>query len=331
MPRGVDLTGEQKGFLFVIEDSGERTKGGEKLWKTRCICGSFNNYKTSRLTSGDRTSCGCRGRKAIKPIANKIKEKVRRMKGKDHLKSLDDLTHYNILQEYCNGSSVNQLSDKYLVSPDELRVYVRNFRDDLNSAFELQYLCDTTKTNIPVDTINKTISTTFIQDNLLDKLSSDTSTTLTKEEVLYSWIYANSGSSLTALKESGLNEVLKKQDKAHLNLLGVYLREKPNVAKYIKDLQLKNISDTDVTKEFVQSELIQQIQQLKELVSFDDGNQRGRGALLKSIELLGRTVGSFQDNIKIEKINPSDALDELIEMAKANPIKSTYTITEEDA
>jgi len=84
-----------------------------------------------------------------------------------------------------------------------------------------------------------------------------------------------------------------------------------------------------VSKKYVQSELIKQVEQLKEVIASDNGSQRARGAMLKAIELLGRSVGAFVDKVQVEQVDPSKALDQLIEMAKEETAHGTYRI--EDA
>ncbi len=77
-----------------------------------------------------------------------------------------------------------------------------------------------------------------------------------------------------------------------------------------------------VSKEYVQSELVSQLEELKE-VCIDDPRQRSN--LLKTVELLGRSIGAFSDKIQVEEVSPNQALDKLIEMSK-NSIVSIKTL-----
>ena len=56
--RGRDLTGQKFGRLTVIKCIG-RSKDRQKLWLCKCECGKLKESKTTYLTSGDTTSCGC--------------------------------------------------------------------------------------------------------------------------------------------------------------------------------------------------------------------------------------------------------------------------------
>lgn len=57
--KGIDLTGEKFGRLTVIKNVGVDKKSRLKLWLCECECGNMKITKTSYLTSGDTTSCGC--------------------------------------------------------------------------------------------------------------------------------------------------------------------------------------------------------------------------------------------------------------------------------
>ena len=60
------------------------------------------------------------------------------------------------------------------------------------------------------------------------------------------------------------------------------------------------------SKEFVQKTLIQTIRELQEDVG-DNGSNRNN--LLKSIELLGKTIpGSFTETVRTEEVSPKDTL-----------------------
>lgn len=57
--KGIDLTGNKFGRLTVIKEIGRDTKSRQKLWLCKCDCGNEKITKTSYLTSGDTSSCGC--------------------------------------------------------------------------------------------------------------------------------------------------------------------------------------------------------------------------------------------------------------------------------
>jgi len=59
-PRLIDLTGQNFGFLTVIE-RGENSRTGQTRWRCRCICGRETLVLTSSLRRKQTISCGCMG------------------------------------------------------------------------------------------------------------------------------------------------------------------------------------------------------------------------------------------------------------------------------
>ena len=56
-------------------------------------------------------------------------------------------------------------------------------------------------------------------------------------------------------------------------------------------------------------------------------SHRFRAQILKTIELLGKTVGAFTERIEIHEVDPANALDQLIEMAQEATVQE---ITQEE-
>ena len=328
------LVGRIFGSLLVLEDSGERNSKFEVIWKCECACGGRRLVRSSKLTSGQVTNCGC-SRKITKklPGTKKLRKKLR-----EKLLVLNDpkITQRikdNIVKDFMSGTSVSDLVLKYKVARTSLTVYLKNYRSTLNCAWELHTMLKVEKNQMTQTALDRTLVTKYVQPKLKALLSKGTSAILTEPELVYSWIYVNSGSNAIALKESGFEDVLEKthQTSAYKQLLGIFLREKHNIAKYICDLQKEAIKNTDISKKYVQSELSTQVEQLREICSSEGSSSRNRGNMLKAIEMLGRSIGAFQDNIKITEADPNEALDTLIDLAKESvPVvnKGSYKVEE---
>lgn len=141
----------------------------------------------------------------------------------------------------------------------------------------------------------------------------------------YAQYYAMTNDNHISLKESGLLVGIAKQrgkdtkvTKGAEKLRGLYLRSIPQVSSEIKKVRADLLADSPISKVMIQSELITQLEELKEIVA-DDPRQRSN--LIKVVELTGRSIGAFSDRIEVSEITPDKALDTLIEMAK---IDSTY-------
>ena len=221
------------------------------------------------------------------------------------------------INDFLFGLDYKELTEKYGVSYTTLRNGVKLYRERLNSAYELNYMANIQKTQVDDKAIQKALQVTFISDTLQDMLSDDHTEVLTDHELMYCYLFANTGSNEMALKESQLIKCLTETTPIRVRYLGMFLREKPNIKHFIQVLQKEKIAQLDASKERVQSELIQQIEQLKEITALTGGiTGTDRSNLIRSIELLGKTVGAFTDKIEIQEVKAADALDKLIEMAK---------------
>jgi hypothetical protein len=328
-----DLKGKIIGSLLVTGDSGERHRNGEILWNTECVCGTKNHLvRSSKLADKITLSCGCRTKiKKKLPGTRELRKKL-----KNNLKSLSNAefteeVRREIFFEFVQGATFKDLAKKYKITVTGMKSFIRKLRDSINTSWELNILMQVEQNQLTEPQLDNALATKYVSDSLKELLSTPDSPTLTEAEIVYSWIYVNSGSNGIALKESGLREVLKKtqQTEVYLNLIGIYLREKQNIAQYICELQKEFVKTTDVSKKYVQSELIRQVEQLKEICASDSA-QRNRSNMLKAIELLGRSVGSFTDKVQVEQVDHKGALDILVEKAQEEVRAGSYTVEDSD-
>jgi len=76
-----------------------------------------------------------------------------------------------------------------------------------------------------------------------------------------------------------------------------------------------------VEKPVIQHELIHQVEELKEVVKHEP---RQRSNLLKAIEMLGRTIGSFTDRVEVEETDAKSGLDILMDKIKEEEGVTVY-------
>ena len=168
--------------------------------------------------------------------------------------------------------------------------------------------------------IEKLKATEVINEEFLSLLSPDDSPTLTEEEALFSWIYVHKGDSIEALETAGLHIGLFPDRpatyKRGLLTRSIFLQNKANIAQYIKELREKKYYTEDVTKQYVQELLLEQIAQMQL-----KGDKRDAVNLRQTIELLGKTIGAFTEKIEVHEVDPSRSLDLLISMAKEASVK----------
>lgn len=328
-----DLVGLIFGNNLLVQSATKRRHPttGEIYWRCKCSCGNHGEYVTSDLTKGTRTSCGCRIKKKLKvnqktPFNADHVKRYKNKNGKVPIGKICQTKRDQIIKKYIEGSTIKELSEEFKVDITTLSYYIKDYRKKLNLTYELNQMLRRKHIQIDPAKLDVILRKRFAATKLHRVVSGDTSSTLTNEEILYSIVFVATGSNSAALRDSGFLEALDIQDAPRQKLLGMYLKEKPNVAAYIRSLQEKNIASLDVSKNIVQSELLTQISQLKELVALDGSSPAQRAQLLKAIELLGKTIGAFQDNIRIQEVNPGDALDLLVSKAKEEIAAGSYMI-----
>lgn len=158
-----------------------------------------------------------------------------------------------------------------------------------------------------------------INEDFLSLLSEPHDRLLTDHELQYCYNFVATGNNLVALESAELHKGLltqgsdktRNQYKLACQLRGHYLRQKKNVAEYILKLKEEQYIPEIIDKQFVQRELLETLHHQKE-----EGTPSKE--VLRTIELLGKTVGAFSDVIKIEEVDPSKALDYIESLAKAD-------------
>lgn len=66
-----DISGKRFGRLTALQPTGERSARGCTLWLCRCDCGKEIKADLGELTSGNRKSCGCLRRPALKDLVGR--------------------------------------------------------------------------------------------------------------------------------------------------------------------------------------------------------------------------------------------------------------------
>lgn len=335
--RSTDLTGwmNPEGHLLVLGDSGKRTPKGLIIW--RCVCGCGREIETNTMDLKKRKTCG-KCKKIERTRINKSKYSYLLL---NHTKrGIDSLTsseQYTILNSFLAGVPAVELEHTWNLRTGSVRVYLKNISDSLavglnieSKMNEINYSSKAPK-ELDVDSMVQSVLDRNYSKAIDNFVSPIDSADLTPEEVSFSWLLVQTGSIITALRGSGFLEAIG-EDKgtAYLQVLGTYLTRKRNIATFIKTLKSNQEIVKEISKDIIQNELVTQIYQLKEKISYEtESKSSDRGYLLKAIEMLGKTCGAFADRLTIEQVDPSAALDKLIEVAKEESKKSSYKILEE--
>lgn len=256
--------------------------------------------------------------------------------------ALSQLQIKNMIWDYTQEKLTNRaLAKKYDTTTEVINGIIRNFGTDFNNHTETLSLIQSQDIDDAViSTAFKQPSPTFkspelINSTFLKLLSHPKDTTLTEPEQTYCWIYAFTNDNNRALRDSGLTAGLKKRHSVEgksntsfqnaVKMRGYYLRSKENLSKYIRELREDRLQDLKIDKGYVQSQLVSDIEYMNE-----EADVARMGVKLKAIDLLGKTIpGCFSETIKVEEVKPDEALDSLLEMAKAD-VKRVVTTDNSD-
>lgn len=239
--------------------------------------------------------------------------------------NISEAMKLEIVNKYMNTDLTNkQLAEEYKTSEKNIELIVSRHWKALTNVRETKNLVGDQMNNLnhkggnyhALKAIQKVPS---INKEFLMLLSEPDDYELTDNELQYCYVFLATGDNTKALQESGLHVNLmgspRDKEKHSFDLAcrlrGMYIRKKKNIAKYLQSLKEKQYIPEIVNKEFIQRELLEQLEHQKELaVSSREIN--------KTIEMLGRTVGAFSDVIKVQEVDPAQALDYLSTLARAD-------------
>ena len=321
-----------QGTLLVLSDSKERTDKGEVIWRCVCGCGRTCFYPTSKIKK--RATCGkCKKAEREKLERSKYEYLIESSKSR-RVNDLSRSEQIELLDAYLEGRMGHDLDSAFNLKQGETLFYIRDLIDRLDTLLQLNMEWHKIEKmqGVPEFNMNKTLAT--VVDKQLERetvrlyLSEPDSEELTPHELAFAWLLFSTGHMPTALKESEMIKALGTKTGAYVQLLGQFLLTKPNIKAYVDHLRDNAIANTEMSKTFIQNELVEQIIQLKNKLASDETPRTAdRGYLISCIQLLGKTMASFTDKIQVEEINHGEALDTLIEMSKEE-IRSTYKVLE---
>jgi hypothetical protein len=229
---------------------------------------------------------------------------------------------YEILDLYLKGATIKELSNQFHYDEDKVRSMIDDHHEQLANSRAAHSLIITSKEGYnPV--LEKLKAIEVINDEFLSKLSPEDSPTLSEEEALFCWIYVHKGDSQEAIEMATLDTGLFKEQivtyKRGIFSRSLYLQNKNNVAQYITQLREQRYYTEDISKQYIQQLLLEQIDQVK-----SKGDRKDAVHLRQLIELLGKTIGAFTEKIEVMEYNPSRSLDLLIEMAQEASVKELH-------
>ena len=235
---------------------------------------------------------------------------------------LTDAEKFSCLDQYGKGVPITDIAKAVSRDKDMIRKFIQKQLKEMNTVRETNDMAK----GVPSNVLRQMGSapTKFLTKAFMDKL-------IDTAEV-YAYHFAATGDNEFAIKQSGLDVGIAKNvalgtKRYAYRVRGQFIRNQPMVSQYIKREQEIRLQEYNVEKAHIQHELIHQVEELKELVKYEP---RQRGNLLKSLEMLGRTIGSFTDRVEVEETDAKSGLDILMEKIKDEEGVATYESKQEE-
>jgi hypothetical protein len=237
------------------------------------------------------------------------KTKIRR-----NIDNLKPQEKWGILESYISlKTPLAKIGEEYNLSRPSVKHFVSRFANKFNNSRSIRLLM-TDKMN-SVEIIER-VNPELMNEKFLS-LTSKENEPLTQEEILFSELLLEYGDDITAIKRSNLDIGLVKDNRAlykeAMQMRAFYLKKKSNVREYITEARKRNLGLIEEGKEYVQQTLLEVVEQLK-----NSGDIKTTNSRLKAIELIGRTLGVFDDKLSVNHSNGDEALDRILEMANAD-------------
>lgn len=236
---------------------------------------------------------------------------------------LTDEQKYRVLKDYSQGISVRDIAKSVSRDRRFISNMIQKTLKEMNTIRETNDLVvGTTAGSLKMQL--GTSPTKFLTREFLDNVEQGAE--------VYAYYFGQTSDNKFSLEQAGLDkgiaETLPASTRNYVyKVRGQFIRDIPQVRDAIRAEQDRRIKEYRIEKPQVQMEIVQQIEELKE-ICIDDPRQRSN--LLKSIEMLGRSIGAFTDRIETTETDAKSGLEILMEKAKAEAGEVTVYEQEEN-
>lgn len=223
---------------------------------------------------------------------------------------------WEVLEEYLKGEkSLYQIAEDHGVTQKAAEHFIATTYRRFQNMRESRMLVRTQgDRQLQRAMVAKYVDSEHINRVFLDRLSEE-GDPLSDYEVLFAEFLVELGNGAKAVQKSKLDVGLNKQERATYvdacKLRAFYLKRKPNVLAYIHEVKRRNLFNLEDGKEYIQSHLINLIEQ-----AATSSSSKSVGTQLRAIEHLARTIGAFEDKVTLEHVNGDDPLDKILEKAR---------------
>lgn len=217
-----------------------------------------------------------------------------------------------ILSLYLEGKTPTEIAEELKSNPTSVGKFITYTVKSLFRMYETSKLIESHNRDlvhdryswVPLRSVDSSMNKKFMA-----KLSEPDAALLTEEERTFCYLLVHEGNELNALKESsldiGLKEARSSEYKRLASLRCTYLKAKPNLIAYMRELQVNYAGSVQVSKETLQTEILMTLSQLR-----NNDPVRSAPTIAKLLNDLGRTEGIFIDKTEVDnKLSLDDSFD----------------------
>jgi hypothetical protein len=208
-----------------------------------------------------------------------------------------------LISGFLDNKSYTEMAEELGVTEQTVKTFITSLAKTLFASVETKKLIESQAMDLagrkyswaPTKALDSQVNRKFVQ-----LLSEADSPILTEEEQSFCYLLVYEGNAKEALKDSGLDIGLSKsmgvaEYNRLLELRVTYLKTKPNLRDYMRELQVKYVDDLKVSKVTIQAELMRTITHLR-----NQDDPKNAPTIAKLLTDLGRTEGVFIDKSEVD-------------------------------
>ena len=232
---------------------------------------------------------------------------------------LSDGEKFQVIKMWVENAKYMDIANEFCMDYHTTNEWLRKFVNSVLAMHETRQLMKGGKVSNASLSLDAPVSTSKAIDKDFNALLSDESIDILNDaENIYVSTIIATGNTRKALALSGFDVNIDYASKAHgwlCRARGAYLNSRPKISAAIKKEEDLMIASSTSSKEYLQKTLIQQINEMQEQVS---ENPQSRSQLLKSLELLGKTIPSaFTETVRTEEVSAKSTLQLLMKKVEA--------------
>lgn len=230
-----------------------------------------------------------------------------------------------VLDEYMSGKLAHQIAKEKDWDTKLTKVFIQKLIQRIRNVHETNVLIDASEIDMAGhDNTHLGKRVTFATVRDIDKkineefaplISDPMEPILTDGEMTFAHMLVSSGDWKEAMMAAGFDAgLIKGSDTGYnqaLRLRCFYLKKKPNVEAFIREIQAQNAREYKVDKSKIQASLLQRIQVIE-----NQADPKMEATLAKYYQLLGQTTGAFIEKVEIREVSIDDVVKKMLEMRK---------------